>query len=75
MQHNNSFSQEILEKFQQIDSKLYNLKYCLEMFINYIEDEADASLSIVCLGLIIKHYFNTTKEEFNKLEEELGVLI
>lgn len=69
------FSHEILEKFQQIDSKLYNLKYCLDRFVNDIEDETDSSLSIICLGLIIKHYFNTTKEEFNKLEEELGVLI
>lgn len=69
-----SFDNETIEKFQELSSKLYNLKHCLEMYMNYIEDETDASLGVLCLGIIIKNYFNIAKEEFNKLEDELGVL-
>lgn len=75
MNNKYSFSDEIVEKFQDFDSKLYNIKYCLEMYMNYLEDETHVPLPFICMGLIIKSYFNNAKEEFVKLEEDLDVLI
>lgn len=74
MKNKYSFDDETIEKFQELSSKLYNLKYCLEMYMNYIEGETNIPLGVLCLGIIIKNYFNLAKVEFNKLEDELGIL-
>lgn len=74
MTNKDLFDNETIEKFRAFSSKLYNLKHGLELYMNYLADETDASLEALCLGAIIKNYFNVAKEEFNKLEEELGVL-
>ena len=43
--------------------------------MNYLEDETETTLNIRCLALILNNYFNIIKEEYNKLEEDLGVLL
>ncbi len=74
MNSDNIFNQKTIEKFENISSKLYNIKYCLEFYLDYIENETDAPLNVICTGLIIKEYFNNTKNEYNRLEEDLGIL-
>lgn len=65
---------ETKQKFEDIGSKLYNFKYSLEAFINELEGDAEISLGNLCLLLILRDYFNKLKEDYNKLEEDLGVL-
>ena len=69
------FNAEMKQKFESIGSKLYNLKYSLELFINYLECESDISLNLVCLALILNNYFSIVKDEYNSLEESLGLLL
>lgn len=68
-------SEKLKQRFEDIGSKLYNLKYSFDLLINCIEDEVDVPLELKCLALILNNYFNITKEEYNKLEEDLGVLL
>ena len=72
---NNLFSNEIKNKFSNLESKLYNFKYSFNFVINCIEDESDVSLNLKCLLLILKKYFSEIKDEYNKLEKDLDVLI
>ena len=46
-----------------------------ELFINYLEGETDIPLKAQCLALTLYKYFNIAKENFNKLEEDLGVFL
>ena len=75
MNKNNTFSDEVKNKFDSIGIKLYNFKHGFDFLIKDLEDEADKSLGLICLLLILKKYFSEIKDEYNKLEEELGVLI
>ena len=68
------FSNEMQYKFENIDNKLYNLKYSFDLYISYLENETDVPLKAQCLGLILKEYFNEIKDDYNKLEEDLGIL-
>lgn len=68
------FNNEIICKFDNIGNKLYNLKYSLDLYINYLESETEVPIKAQCLGLILREYFNEIKEDYNKLEEELGIL-
>lgn len=72
---NKLFDDEIIEKFNDISNKLYNLKYSYELFFNYLENETTVPVEVICLGLIIKEYFEKAKRDYNNLEEELGVLL
>lgn len=69
------FNDELKQRFEDIGSNLYNLKYSFDLFINYLEDEVDTPLKVQCLALILNKYFNITKEEYNRLEEDLNVLL
>ena len=69
------FSSEIKTKFNEIGSKLYNLKFSVEHLVESVENESNVSLRIICLLHILKYYFNAIKLEYNKLEEELNVLL
>ena len=69
------FNDEIQLRFDEISNKLYNFKYSFDLFINYLEDETDIPLNAQCFALILKEYFNKTKEDYNKLEEDLGILL
>lgn len=75
MQYQDIFSTEIKQRFENVGDKLYNLKYSFDLFTNYLEDETETTLNIRCLALILNNYFNIIKEEYNKLEEDLGVLL
>ena len=50
------------------------LPHAFKLFIDYLEDETDIPLQVKCFALILNEYFNKTKKDFNKLEEDLGVL-
>ena len=69
------FKEDIKNRFSNIGIKLYNFKHSLDLVVNYIEDEADNSLKLICTLLILKKYFSEIKDEYNKLEKDLGVLI
>ena len=71
----NFSEEEIKEKFNNFGSKMYNLKYSFELFLNYLETENDASLNTICLGHILKDYFEKAKNEYNTIEEDLGLLL
>lgn len=68
------FSKELKERFNILDSELYNLKHAFKLFVDYLEDETEIPLQVKCFALILNEYFNKTKKDFNKLEEDLGVL-
>ena len=68
------FSKELKERFNILDSELYNLKHAFKLFVDYLEDETDIPLKAKCFALILNEYFNKTKKDFNKLEEDLGIL-
>ena len=74
MQQNKLLNNERIEQFEKISCKLYNFKYSFETFIKEIEDSADISLGNLCLLLILRDYFNNLKDDYNKLEEDLGIL-
>lgn len=69
------FSTKTRQRFEDIGSKLYNFKYSLEAFVNELQDNSDIPLGNLCLLLILRDYFNNLKEDYNKLEEDLGVLL
>lgn len=71
---NELLDEQVKERFENIGNKMYNFKYSLEECINELEDNAEIPLGKLCLLLILKNYFNNLKEDYNKLEEELGVL-
>ena len=71
----NFSEEEIKERFNNFSSKMYNLKYSFELFLNYLETEDDASLNTICLGHILKDYFEKAKNEYNTIEEDLGLLL
>lgn len=75
MENKNMFSDEMIDKFNEIGSKLFNLKYAIEHLVDSLENETNVSLGIICLSHILKHYFNNTKLEYNKLEEDLNTLL
>ena len=66
---------EVKNRFDSIGTKFFNFKYSFDLIINNIENESDISLNLICLLLILKKYFSEIKDEYNKLEEDLGVLI
>ena len=68
------FNDEIRNEFEDISSALFNFKYTFELLLNYIQDEADTSINVQCLILILKNYFEETKQKYNDLKEKLGVL-
>lgn len=72
---NNLFDNEIKERFEKISSKMYNFKHSFRTFINDLEDNTDIPLGYLCLLLILQDYFNEIKKDYNKLEEDLGVLL
>ena len=74
MSYSNVFNTETKQRFEEIGSKLYNFKYSFEIFINDLQDNTDIPLGNLCLLLILKNYFDSLKNEYNKLEEDLGVL-
>ena len=69
------FSTKTRQRFEDIGSKLYNFKYGFDLIFNYLENEEDISLNSICLLIILKKYFSEIKEDYNKLEEDLGVLL
>lgn len=69
------FSTKTRQRFEDIGSKLYNFKYSFEAFVNELQDNSDIPLGNLCLLLILRDYFNNLKEDYNKLEEDLGVLL
>lgn len=75
MAYQKIFNEEIKQRFEDIGSELYNFKYSFELFINYLEGETDIPLKAQCLALTLYQYFNIAKENFNKLEEDLGVFL
>lgn len=75
MSNSKIFSKELKEKFEDIDNKLYNLKHSFDLYINYLESDINIPLKAQCLALILNNYFNIVKDEYNKLEEDLGVLL
>lgn len=75
MSYKEIFSEELKIRFEEVGSKLYNLKHSFDLFINYLEEEPDIPLNIQCLALILNNYFNNAKDDYNKLEEDLGVLL
>ena len=75
MSEKNIFNDELQLRFDNISNKLFNMKYSFDLFINYLEDETDIPLKAQCLGLILREYFNKLKDDYNKLEEDLGVLM
>ena len=75
MNDNKIFSDILKIKFDDIGNKLYNFKYGFDLIFNYLENEEDISLNSICLLIILKKYFSEIKEDYNKLEEDLGVLI
>lgn len=66
---------ETLEKFEVISNRMFNIKHCFELFIYNLQNDgyAENSVEIITLGLILKEYFNQTKEIYNNLESEIGV--
>lgn len=72
---NNLFDEEIKQRFDKISSKMYNFKYSLKTFINELEGNTDVPLGNLCLLLILQDYFDKIKKDYNKLEEDLGVLL
>jgi len=74
MENKNLFNDEIKEKFNRFSSRMYNLKHSLNFFLSCLEDETEPNLELICFCYILKDYFNTTKEEYNQLEKDLGVL-
>ena len=75
MKHDEIFSETLKQQFEDIGTKLYNFKYSFDLFVNCLEDEADVPLKLQCLALVLDNYFNMIKKEYNKLEEDLGVLL
>ena len=69
------FSDEFKIRFDNISNKLYNFKYGFNLIINYLENESDISVDSICLLLILKKYFSEIKDDYNKLEQDLGVFI
>ena len=69
------FSTKTRQRFEDIGSKLYNFKYSFEAFVNELQDNSDIPLGNLCLLLILRDYFNNLKEDYNKLEDDLGVLL
>lgn len=67
-------SDEFVHRFEDIGSKLYNFKHSFDAFINELEGNGYISLGALCSLLILKDYFNNLKEDYNKLEEDLGVI-
>ena len=75
MHNKKYFSDEIIEKFADISEKLYNIKYSLELLRDEIEQEPAIPLNLICTFVILKEYFDKTKEDYNSLEKELGILV
>ena len=69
------FSKEIKEKFENINNKFYNMKYALDLINNTLEYNTEVPIQIKVTVTIFYDYFLKTKDEYNALEEELGVLI
>ena len=68
-------SDEMREEFYDIGEKLYNFKHAFNLMVHYLEDETDVSLGLICVFLIMKNYFSGIKEDYKKLEQDLGILI
>lgn len=67
-------NKNIIEKFEDISTQLYNFKHALKLFINHLEDYSETPIEIQCLALILKDYFEKVKNDYNKLEEELNII-
>lgn len=65
------------EKFEIIRNRMFNIKHSFNLFINTLENDylSENSVEIITYGLILKEYFNQTKEKFNELEQELNLSI
>ena len=70
-----NFDDEIKERFNSIGSKLYTIKYALEEIISIIENEGEINIGTVSILSTINAYFNRAKEDYYKLEEDLGTLM
>ena len=75
MEDKNLFSEEIKERFDRFSSRMYNFKHSLNFFFESLENETELTLELVCFCYILKEYFNNTKEEYNQLEKDFGLLI
>lgn len=69
------FDDEIKEKFYNIDSKFHIIKHALETIIRIIESEGELEFGYISILMVINAFFEKTKEDYNNLEEELGVLV
>lgn len=67
-------NEEVKRSFEEISSRLYNFKYALDYFVLNLENDNTMMLNTTCLSLVLKEYYNVTKEKYNKLEENLGLL-
>ena len=64
------YVKEVIESF---DGKIFFTRDT--HFENYLETEDDTSLNTICLGHILKDYFEKAKNEYNTIEEDLGLLL
>ena len=66
---------ELTETFELIGSRMFNLKHCFELFEYNLQNDgyAENPVEITTFFIILKEYFNHTKELYNKLEDELGI--
>ena len=66
---------DITEKFELISSRLFNIKHCFNLFIYTLQNASfdENSVEIITFGIILKEYFNQTKNIYNNLENELGI--
>ncbi len=72
---NKNLNDEVIEKFETIGRRMFNIKHCFELFLYIFQNECfnENSVEIITFGLILKEYFNQTKEIYNNLEKELGI--
>ena len=67
-------NEKISEKFNDINSKLYNFKHSIQLFVDCLEDNDNVSVNVICLAIILKEYFEQIKQEYTHLLEILNIL-
>lgn len=70
-----SLNEDTITKFNNISAQLYNFKYAFKLFINHLEDNTDIPLEALCLALILRDNFEKVKNDYNILEQDLGILV
>lgn len=71
----NNFNSEIIEKFEEINHRMFNIKHSFELFLYDLQNDgyAENPVELITFCSILKEYFNQTKEIYNKLEKELNI--